>query len=42
MKQRIVIFLDDRLISLIEREARDRGISIDKVIEEKLKRSFGR
>jgi len=42
MKRRIVIFLDDKLISLIEREARDRDISPDKVIEEKLKRSFGR
>jgi len=41
MKERIVILIDSTLLSVIKQEATNRNISIDQIIEEKLRRSFG-
>jgi len=41
MKERLVILIDSILLSVIRQESLDRNISIDQIIEEKLRRSFG-
>jgi len=41
MKERMVILIDKRIIEKIDQEARDRSVSIDQVIEEKLRKEFG-
>jgi len=41
MKRRIVVLLSNKLASVLEKEAGDRGVSIDEIIEEKLRKNFG-
>jgi len=41
VKRRIVVLLSSKLVSVLEKEAGDRGVSMDEIIEEKLRKIFG-